>query len=115
MSNAKKPMKLSDHPRAARQIRAAKGWGGLLGFGLVALLSLRAGVPPFDAGLRALAGGVAGYVVAWAGSVHAWRHLAVAELRAAHRQATARRRAAVAESRQRREAKAEALKAEAGA
>ena len=88
-------MKLSEHPRAARHIRAAKGWGGLLGFGAVGFLSFGAGVPEFEVGLRALAGGVAGYVVAWTGAVHVWRHLAVAELRAAQRRALERRRAAV--------------------
>ncbi len=88
-------MKLSEHPRAARHIRAAKGWGGLVGFGAVAVLSFGAGVPDFEVGLRALAGGVAGYVVAWTGAVHVWRHLAVAELRAAQRRALERRRAAV--------------------
>lgn len=88
-------LKLSQHPRAARHIRAAKGWGGLIGFGLVALLSYRAGVPDFEVGVRALAGGVVGYLVAWTGAVHVWRHLAVAELRAAQRRALERRRAAV--------------------
>ncbi|MEX2196737.1 MAG: hypothetical protein WD844_15760 [Thermoleophilaceae bacterium] len=88
-------LKLSHHPRAARHIRAAKGWGGLVGFGAVGLLSWGAGIPEFEVGLRALAGGVAGYVVAWTGAVHVWRHLAVAELRAAQRRALERRRAAV--------------------
>jgi uncharacterized membrane protein YccC len=91
-----KMLKLSEHPRAARQIRAAKGWGGLLGFALVALLSWHAGIPPFEVGVRALLGGVVGYVVAWAGAVHAWRHLAVAEIRAAHRASAERRQAAAA-------------------
>ena len=88
-------IKLTAHPRAARHIRAAKGWGGLAGFGAVGILSLGAGVPEFEVGLRALAGGVAGYVVAWTGAVHVWRHLAIAELRAAQRRALERRRAAV--------------------
>lgn len=105
----KKVLKLSEHPRAGRQIRAAKGWGGLLGFALVALLSWNAGVPPFDVGVRALLGGVAGYVVAWTGAVHAWRHLAVAEIRAAHRATIERRQAAAAPRQPEREpAKAEA-------
>lgn len=87
-------VRVADHPRALRQIRRAKGLGGLGAFALVALLSLRAGVPPFDAGVRALAFGVGGYVVAWALAVHAWRHLAVAELRAARVRALERSRAA---------------------
>ena len=91
-----KSLKLSEHPRAARQIRSAKGWGGLLGFAVVGLLSWQAGVPPFEIGLRALIGGIVGYVVGWAGAVHAWRHLAVAEIRAAHRAVIERRAAAAA-------------------
>lgn len=105
----KESTKLSEHPRAAGQIRAAKGWGGLGGFALVAIFSWRAGVPGFDTGVRALIGGIAGYVVAWAGAVHAWRHIAVAEIRAAHRVAIERRRAAMAPQpaeRERAEAKA---------
>ena len=35
---------LAGHPRATRAIRNAKGYGGLGGFALGALLSLRAGV-----------------------------------------------------------------------
>ena len=60
---------VANHPRARAQIRMAKGWGGLIGFVI--------------AGLRALAAGVAGYVVAWGCAVTVWRHLVVAELRAA--------------------------------
>ena len=72
--------RLSAHPRAQRQIREAKAWGGLAGFVLVALLSRQAGVPLFDAGVRALAGGMVAYVAAWALAVAVWRHLARAEV-----------------------------------
>ena len=75
--------RLSRHPRAQKQIREAKAWGGLVGFALVALLSLQAGQPLFDAGLRALAAGVACYVVAWAMAVSIWSHLARAEVKMA--------------------------------
>jgi hypothetical protein len=73
---------IANHPRAGAQIGRAKSWGGLLGFMLVAVLSWRAGVPAPDLMLRALLGGVAGYVVAWASAVAIWRHLVIAELRA---------------------------------
>jgi len=86
---AKKPraprpgaMSISAHPRATDSIRRTKGWGGILGLVLVGWLSLRAGVVPFEAALRALAGGVAGYVAAWLVAVQVWRHLVVAEARA---------------------------------
>ena len=72
--------RLSAHPRARRQIREAKGYGGATGFVLVALLSLQADVTYFDAGVRALVAGVACYVVAWAIAVAVWRHLARAEV-----------------------------------
>lgn len=91
MADKKKPAKRSDgaplpsianHPRAGAQVARAKAWGGLAGFALVAVLSLRAGVPTADALLRALLGGIAAYVAAWACAVAVWRHLVIAELRA---------------------------------
>jgi hypothetical protein len=74
---------VAGHPRARRQVRRAKGWGGLVGFGIAAYLSLKAGVPPVEVGLRALAMGAAGYMLAWACAVTVWRHLVLAEMRAA--------------------------------
>jgi hypothetical protein len=84
-------MRLADHPRARRHIHQAKGWGGLAAFVLVGGLSLRAGVPFFESGMRALLGGATGYAVAWGATVLAWRHLAVAEVKAAEAKAIARR------------------------
>ena len=72
--------RLSAHPRAARQIREAKAWSGLVGFVLVLLLSLHGGSPWFDAGVRALAAGSALYVLGWGFAVLVWRHLARAEV-----------------------------------
>ena len=74
---------VSAHPRAAYSIRRAKGFGGLFGLLLVAWLSYRAGSLPVDAAVRGLIGGVAGYLAAWTISVQVWRHLVVAEARAA--------------------------------
>lgn len=78
-------IRIAAHPRARRQIAQAKAWGALAAFGLVLVVSWRAGVPAFDVGLRALAAGVVGYLVAWAVAVQVWRHLAVAEVRDVHR------------------------------
>jgi hypothetical protein len=78
-------IRISAHPRARRQIAQAKAWGALAAFGLVLLVSWQAGVPAFDVGLRALAAGVVGYIVAWGVAVQVWRHLAVAEVRDVHR------------------------------
>jgi hypothetical protein len=92
-------MSVANHPRAGVQVARAKAWGGLIGFLLVALLSWRSGAPTADLLLRALAGGVVGYVAAWACAVVVWRHLVVAELRAVrrhHAAEAARRRAAAA-------------------
>lgn len=80
--------RLSAHPRARRQIREAKAWGGVVGFVLVALLSLQADVTTFDAGVRALAAGIACYVVGWAIAVAVWRHLARAEVLVAEQRLT---------------------------
>jgi len=76
---------VANHPRAATQVARAKAWAGLAGFLLVGWLSLQAGVPTADLLLRALAAGVAAYVVAWACAVAVWRHLVNAELRAVRR------------------------------
>jgi hypothetical protein len=71
---------VANHPRAGDQVKRAKGWAGLVGFGLVALLSWRADVPVEDLLLRALAGGIVAYLVVWAVAVAIWRHLVVTEL-----------------------------------
>jgi hypothetical protein len=71
------------HPRASYQVRRAKGWGGVAGFGIAAYLSHKSGVPMFDLGLRAIIAGMVGYMLAWACAVTVWRQLVLAELRAA--------------------------------
>jgi hypothetical protein len=72
--------RLSQHPRARRQIREAKAWSGLAGFVLVLFLSLEGGSLLFDAGLRALAAGAGCYLAGWALAVLVWSHLARAEV-----------------------------------
>jgi len=78
-------VRLAAHPRAQQQIATAKSWGGLIGFVLVGWLSYRAGVPAFEAGLRALGGGLGMYLLAWLGAVAIWREIAVAEVERARR------------------------------
>lgn len=95
---------VANHPRAGAQVARAKAWGGLVGFLLVAVLSWRAGAPLADTLLRALAGGVVGYVATWAGAVLVWRHLIVAELRAVRRHRAAAAAAARRAAAQRAEA-----------
>ena len=80
---------VSAHPRARRSINRAKAWGGLATFALVVLLSYRAGVPPFEIGVRALVAGIAGYLVTWFAAVALWQRLVVQELK----EQTDRRRA----------------------
>lgn len=69
------------HPRAARAVATAKGWGGLVGFAAGGYLSLPTHTLA-DAGLRALVAGLACYVAAWAGAVFVWRRLVVLEIKA---------------------------------
>jgi hypothetical protein len=76
---------LAGHPRATRAIGSAKGYGGLGGFALGALLSLRAGVPLPDAAVRGVESGLGGYVALWFGAVMVWRQLAVAEVESTRR------------------------------
>jgi len=68
-------------PRASYQVRRAKGWGGIAGFGIAAYLSYKAGVPTVDLGMRAIIAGIVGYMLAWACAVTVWRQLVMAELR----------------------------------
>ena len=74
---------VAGHPRAAAQVRRAKGFGGIGFFGIAAYLSYKAGVPADQVALRAIAVGIAGYMLAWACSVTVARHLVLAELHAA--------------------------------
>jgi hypothetical protein len=69
------------HPRAARTVAQAKGWGGLAGFFIAGYLSLPTGTLA-EAGLRALIAGSVCYVAAWAGAVFVWRRLVVLEIKA---------------------------------
>lgn len=75
---------IANHPRAKASIRRAKGWAGLTGFAIAALVSVQASVPLFDAGLRALGAGVVGYMLAWWVGVMVWRQLILAEQKAAY-------------------------------
>jgi hypothetical protein len=67
------------HPRAARHVARAKGWGGLAGFALGGYMSLPTSTLA-AAGLRALIAGVACYLAAWAGAVFVWRHLVMLQI-----------------------------------
>jgi hypothetical protein len=83
-------MRLSEHPRATAGIRRAKGAAGLGVFALVALLSLRAGLPAGDAAIRGLLSGVVAYFLAWGTAVTVWRQIAMAELETARQRRQAR-------------------------
>jgi len=89
---------VSAHPRAAYAIRRAKGFGGLFGLAVVGWLSCRAGALPVDAAIRALVGGMAGYVAAWMVAVQVWRHLVIAEARAVAERARERNAAFAADA-----------------
>ena len=73
---------VAQHPRATRSIRRSKAWAGLLALALVGLLSWRAGVPPFEVGVRALLAGIALYLVVWAAGVALWQRIVVQEAKA---------------------------------
>jgi hypothetical protein len=78
-------IKLSGHPRAKQQIRVAKGWAGLAGCVLAGYASWHGGAPMLDTLLRSLIGGLAAYMVMWFCAVQVWRHIAIAEVRAAEK------------------------------
>ena len=73
---------VAQHPRVAARVRAAKGWGALIAFGLVAMASAKAGAPTFDVLLRALIAGFAGWVVVWVAAVQVGQAVVRAEVEA---------------------------------
>jgi hypothetical protein len=89
MSDESKP-KVAEHPVAARQIARARAWGALIGFVLAYWLSRRAGLPFPESGARAIVGGLACRLVAWAAVVAVWRQLIPAQIAAAARRRDAR-------------------------
>jgi hypothetical protein len=84
---------VAGHPRAARAVERAKGWGALVGFGAGFYLSLPTHTL-LAAGLRAIVAGAVLYVAAWAGSVFFWRRFVMVEIRAREQQLVASARAA---------------------
>jgi hypothetical protein len=92
MAETKTPLvALAAHPRASAGIRRAKAWGGLVGFAVVGGGAWLHGALLFDAGARALAGGVVGWFVAWAAAIAVWSRLLDAEARGAVARALERR------------------------
>ena len=79
-------VRLDAHPRARRSIARAKAIGGVIGFLIGLWLGSRAGLPSWDTGVRALAGGIAGWLLVWVAAVQIWKQLIIAEYRAAERQ-----------------------------
>lgn len=73
------------HPRAARSVARAKGWGGLIGFLLGGYMSLPTNTLA-AAGLRALVAGLVCYVAVWAGAVFVWRRLVMLEIKGREQQ-----------------------------
>jgi hypothetical protein len=73
---------VAHHPRVAARVRAAKGWGAIGAFALVALASAGAGATTYDVLVRALVAGVAGWIVAWTAAVQVGRAVVRAEVEA---------------------------------
>jgi hypothetical protein len=87
------PIAVTAHPRASRSVRRVRAAAGLAGFLITLLLSLKAGVPAWDATARALVAGVILHLTGWAVAVAVWRQLILAELQAAHDRRVERARA----------------------
>ena len=77
-------VRVGAHPRARRSVRRTRAGAGMGGFAMVWLLAVLAGVPQFEAILRALAAGIVLHFVAWAFAIALWRRLLVAEIEATH-------------------------------
>jgi hypothetical protein len=78
-------VRLADHPRAQRGIARAKAFGGLAGFLIGLWLGSKSGLPGWDTGVRALGGGIAGYLIVWVAAVQVWRQIVLAEFRMAEK------------------------------
>jgi hypothetical protein len=76
-------VRLNAHPRAMASIRRVRAWCGLIGFGLVTILSLRSGLLLPDAVLRGLVGGAVAHFAGWFVAIKLWRQVALTELEAA--------------------------------
>jgi hypothetical protein len=85
-------VRVDAHPRASASIRRLRARAGIVALLVCALLSLRAGLPAFDAVARGLVAGVAAHFVAWFAGLLVWRHLIVGEI-AARREAVLAARA----------------------
>ncbi len=104
-------VRISAHPRAQRAVARSKAFGGLIGFLIGLWLADRAGLPAWDAGVRALAGGIAGYVVMWLAAVQIWRQIIIGEYRAAEKRRAEHRQALREQAEARAAARAEAREA----
>jgi hypothetical protein len=82
---------IATHPKALASVRRAKSWTGIGAFAIMAGVSLKAGVPFSQACLRSIAAGIAGYMLVWWGGMKVWRHLMIAEQRAAIEEINRRR------------------------
>jgi uncharacterized membrane protein YccC len=69
-----------EDPRASAGIARSKSLGGLAGFA-IAVFASYAHEPMFTVAERALIGGIAGYLVAWAVALTVWRRIMRAETR----------------------------------
>ena len=78
-------VRLSEHPRAQRSIRLVKSYAGLGAFALAGFAAWHGGAQFVDVASRALLWGMATYLAVWAMAVQVWRHLAIAEVRAAEK------------------------------
>lgn len=91
------PVRLAAHPRAQRSVRRIRAQAGVAALVLGVVLSLRAGLPAWDAVARGLACGIAVHFVAWVIALAVWRQLVLAELERVRAQIETRRAERAAE------------------
>ncbi len=69
-----------DDARAMAEIRRGKGMGGIAGFAIAGLAAYMHGELISSVLLRALIGGIVGYMVGWLAAVTVWRRIIRAEV-----------------------------------
>jgi hypothetical protein len=85
MTDEQRLTSLRSHPNAGPAIRRAKGFGGIAGFAIAALIGFQHGTPFASTIERALEVGLGCNLVVWAAAVLVWKRMLIAQAAGAAR------------------------------
>lgn len=95
------PIRLAEHPAAARSIPRVRAWAGLVAFVASILLGEQSAVPFVDLIIRSVAIGTIAALVAWAVAQAVWKQIVFSEIAAARKRAVEAQQALLNELEQR--------------